>query len=232
MAYRIDKTMEIADPFALLGGEGVIEEHLRVEIPATADPVPAERTYFAQLVRTAIRHVADLTGRNPVAAIYRVHVPVIPLRLELPFRASQITSVGYLKQGATTYTAMDPVQDHFGIHGETAPAVLFSRDSITEPSDVDDDHPFPYKFTIQGLADRERTADAIPAVEDDPATGGVDESTQAVAAVDQLPRAFVQACLIYLSHLYENRQAVVQGAKPYAVPLAFDHLIAQLRRIR
>ena len=54
MAYRIDKTMEIADPFALLGGENVIEEHLRVEIPAAADPTPAERTYFAQLTRTAI----------------------------------------------------------------------------------------------------------------------------------------------------------------------------------
>jgi len=229
MAYRIDKTMQIADPFALLGGEGVIEEHLRVEIPASADPVPAERTYFAQLTRTAIRHVADLTGRNPVAAIYRVHVPVIPLRLELPFRASQITGVGYLKQGETTFTALG--LENFGIHGETAPAVLFSRDSITEPSDVDDDHPFPYKFTIQGLADRERTTDPIPAVEDDPGTAE-DESEAAVAAVDQLPRAFVQACLIYLSHLYENRQAVVQGAKPYAVPLAFDHLIAQLRRIR
>lgn len=230
MAYRIDKTMQIADPFALLGGEGVIEEHLRVDIPATADPVPAERTYFAQLTRTAIRHVADLTGRNPVAATYRVHVPVLPLRLELPFRAQEITSVEYLKQGATTYTIISRLD--FGIHGDTAPAVLFSRDSVTEPSDVDDDHPFPYKFTIAGLADRERTTDPVAAVEDDPATGGVDESEAAVAAVDQLPRAFVQACLIYLSHLYENRQAVVQGAKPYAVPLAFDHLIAQLRRIR
>ena len=174
MAYRIDKTMQIADPFALLGGEGVIEEHLRVDIPATADPVPAERTYFAQLTRTAIRHVADLTGRNPVAATYRVHVPVLPLRLELPFRAQEITSVEYLKQGATTYTIISRLD--FGIHGDTAPAVLFSRDSVTEPSDVDDDHPFPYKFTIAGLADRERTTDPVAAVEDDPATGGVDES--------------------------------------------------------
>lgn len=230
MAYRIDKTMQIADPFALMGGEKVIEEHLRVDIPASADPMPADRSYLIQLTETAIRHVSDLTGRNPVGATYRVHVPVIPLRLELPFRASQISAVEYLKDGETTYTSLN-VSD-FGIHGETAPAVLFSRDSIAEPGDTDTDHPFPFRFTIQGLADRERETDPVDAIEDDPETEGVDESAPAVAAVDQLPRAFVQACLIYLSHLYENRQAVVQGAKPYAVPLAFDHLVAQLRRIR
>lgn len=229
MAYRIEKTMQIPDPFALLGGEGVIEEHLRVEIPPSATPVPAERTYFAQLTRTAIRHVADLTGRNPVAAIYRVHVPVIPIRLELPFRADEITSVEYLKQGATNYTIISRLG--FGIHGQTAPAVLFSRDSVTEPGDVDDDHPFPYKFTISGLADLEHTIDPVDAVLDDPETEE-DESVPGVHADAQVPRAFIQACLIYLSHLYENRQAVVQGARPYAVPLAFDHLIAQLRRIR
>lgn len=226
MAYRIDKTMDLASPFTILGGSTIVAEHLRVDIPADGDV----RAYFNQLCEVAIRHVADLTGRNPVAATYRVHVSAIPLRLELPFRASQITGVGYLKQGATIYTPLSLVD--FGIHGDTAPAVLFSRDSITEPSDVDDDHPFPYKFTISGLADRERHEDAIPAVDDDPTTGDVDESAEAVAAVDHVPHAFIQACLIYVSHLYENRQAVVQGAKPYAVPLAFDHLIAQLRRIR
>ena len=230
MAYRIDKTLNISSPFALLGGEEVIEEQLRVSIPATAEPVPAERTYFLQLAETAIRHTADVTGRNPVAATYRVHVQGLPVRLELPFRASSITAVDYLKDGETTYTSLET--SNFGIHGETAPALLFSRDTFTEPSDRDSDHPFPFRFTIQGLADCERTADPVAAVEDDPNTGE-DETAAAIDAVDQVPMAFRQAALLYMSHLYENRQAVAFGnSRPYEIPLAFDHLVKSLLRIR
>lgn len=219
MAYRIDKTMDLASPFTLLGGSTIVAEHLRVDIPADGDV----RAYFNQLCEVAIRHVSDLTGINPVAATYRVHVRTIPVRLELPFRASSITSVNYFKEGETTYTALE--SSDFGIHGATAPSVLFTRGTISAPSDADDDHPFPFLFTIAGLPDRERHADAVP---DDPLTG----TDETIAAEDHVPHAFIQACLIYVSHLYENRQAVVQGAKPHAVPLAFDHLVAQLRRIR
>ena len=206
MAYRIDKTLPIDDPFEILGGEGVIENHLRVTIPASGD----ERTYFLQIAEAAIRHTADVTGRNPVRATYRVHVPGIPLRVELPFRAASISAVGYLKEGATAYTSLN--RDDFGIFGETAPSVLFSRDSISEPTDRDDDHPFPFRFTIVGLEDRERT-------DDDP-------------VVDQVPKVFVHAALLYMSHLYENRQAVAFGGKPYEIPLAFDRLVKSLFRFR
>jgi len=203
MAYRIDKTLNISAPFDLLGGEGVVEEHLRVNIPATGD----ERNYFLQIAETAIRHTMDVTGRNPVAATYNVHARDIPLRLELPFRSSAIASVGYLKTGASTYTALDKA--NFGIHGETAPTILFSRDTITQPTDADDDHPFPYLFQITGAADVDRT----------------DSSTTSV------PQVFRQAALLYLSHLYENRQAVAYG-RAYEVPLAFDRLVKSLLRIR
>lgn len=207
MAYRIDKTLNISDPFGLLGGEGVIEEHLRVTIPASGD----ERTYFLQIAETAIRHTADITGRNPVAATYRVHVPGIPVRLELPFRASSITAAGYLTTGSSTYT--DLGVSNFGIYGDTAPTILFSRDSISEPSDRDDDHPYPFRFTITGLADTEQTTDGE-------------------TPTSQVPRAFVHAALLYMSHLYENRQAVAFGGKPYEIPLAFDRLVKSILRIR
>lgn len=224
MAYRIEKTMKISDPFGLLGGEGVIEEHLRVSIPANADPVPEERAYFLQIAETAIRHTADVTGRHPVRATFRVHVPGIPVRLELPFRASGITSVGYLKEGATEYTSLST--SDFGIHGETAPSLLFSRGSISEPSDRDDDHPFPFRFVIAGIADEETTKDAVP---DNPGTPGTNESADAET---QVPTAFRHAALLYMSHLYENRQAIAIGGKPYEIPLAFDRLVKSLIRIR
>lgn len=225
MAYRIDKTMDLASPFTLLGGSSIVAEHLRVDIPADGDV----RAYFNQLCEVAIRHVSDLTGINPVAATYRVHVRTIPVRLELPFRASSITAVQYLKAGQTTYTALN-ASDH-GIHGATAPSILFTRGTISAPSDADDDHPFPFLFTIAGLPDRERHEDAIQGADEDDLATDEDETAD-TPAVDHVPHAFIQACLIYVSHLYENRQAVVQGAKPHAVPLAFDHLVAQLRRIR
>lgn len=203
MAYRIDKTLNIPDPLSLLGGEGRVEEHLRVTIPASGD----ERGYFLQIAETAIRHTMDVTGRNPVAATFKVYAMTLPLRLELPFRSTALSSVQYLKKGESTYTDLE-VSD-FGIYGDTSPTILFSRDTITEPADTDDDHPFPFLFTIAGAADRDKTAD----------------NTEGV------PVVFRQAALLYMSHLYENRQAVAHG-KTYEIPLAFDRLVKSLLRIR
>tara|TARA_X000001316_G_scaffold11970_1_gene5154 strand:+ start:105 stop:746 length:642 start_codon:yes stop_codon:yes gene_type:complete len=213
MAYRIDKTFDIADPFALLGGEGVIEEHLRVTIPAAGSATEIERTHILQIAEVAIRHVANLTGRNPVAGKFRVHLSGIPFRLDIPARIASLDAVEYLKQGATTYTALD--LDSFGFHGLTAPGIIFSRDLISEPSDRDDDHPLPFRVTLSTLADSERTTD--------PADG--------TPAVDQVPMAFRHAALLYLSHLYENRAAVIPG-RVVEMPLAFDHLVKSLLRIR
>jgi hypothetical protein len=223
MAYRIDKTFDIADPFALLGGEGVIEEHLRVTIPAADAADSVERDHILQIAEVAIRHVANLTGRNPVAGKFRVHLSGMPFRLDIPARIASLDAVEYLKQGATTYTALS--LDSFGFHGVTAPGVIFSRDLISEPSDRDDDTPFPFRVTLSTLADSERTADAVA---DDPSTPGTDESAD---AVDQVPMAFRHAALIYLSHLYENRAAVIPG-RAVEMPLAFDHLVKSLLRIR
>jgi hypothetical protein len=209
MAYRIDKTFDIADPFALLGGEGVIEEHLRVTIPAADAADSVERDHILQIAEVAIRHVANLTGRNPVAGKFRVHLSGMPFRLDIPARIASLDAVEYLKQGATTYTALS--LDSFGFHGVTAPGVIFSRDLISEPSDRDDDTPFPFRVTLSTLADSERTADAV--------------------AEDQVPMAFRHAALIYLSHLYENRAAVIPG-RAVEMPLAFDHLVKSLLRIR
>lgn len=223
MAYRIDKTFAISDPFALLGGESVIEEHLRVTIPAAGGANEAERTHILQIAETSIRHVANLTGRNPVAATYRVHLSGIPFRLDIPGRISSMDAVEYLKQGATSYSSLD--LSLFGFHGVTSPGVIFSRDTISEPADRDDDHPFPFRVTLSIMADTERTQDPVA---DDPATTEIDESA---AAVDQVPTAFRHASLLYLSHLYENRAAVVHG-RPVEMPLAFDHLVKSLLRIR
>lgn len=222
MAYRIDKTFDIADPFALLGGEGVIEEHLRVTIPALGSATEIERTHILQIAEVAIRHVANLTGRNPVAGKFRVHLSGIPFRLDIPARIASLDAVEYLKQGATTYTALD--LDSFGFHGVTSPGIIFSRDLISEPSDRDDDQPLPFRVTLSTLADSERTADPVA---DDPETAE-DETT---AAVDQVPMAFRHAALLYLSHLYENRAAVIPG-RVVEMPLAFDHLVKSLLRIR
>jgi hypothetical protein len=207
MAYRVEKILNIPDPLTLLGGEGVVEEHLRVTIPASGE----ERNYFLQIAETAIRHTMDVTGRNPVAATYFVHAKGIPLRLELPFRATAITAAEYLKDGATTYSSL--TASNFGIHGSTAPTILFSRDSLSEPSDRDNDQPFPFRFTLTGAADVETIT-----------ASGDGQSTQ-------VPQVFRHAALLYLSHLYENRQAVAYG-RAYEVPLAFDRLVKSLLRIR
>lgn len=230
MAYRVELKYPIADPFSILGGEAAIEEHLRVDIPVTADPVPATRTHFLLLAEAAIRHVMDMTGRSPVDGEAVVHTSTVPGRLELPFKASTLTAAEYLKDGELTYTDLNV--DNFGIHGDRSPTVLFSRNAFTDPSDTELDNPLPFRFKFDLKADDELKTLGVDAVEDDPETPD-DETVAAVAEVRQVPRVFQLCGLLFLSHLYENRQAVgYSTAKAFEVPLAFKHLVASIARIK
>ena len=211
MAYRIEHTFEITDPFTILGGETAIEEHLRLDIPASG----AERDHLLLLAEAAIRHTIDLTGRSPVAGTTYVHTNHVPARMELPFRAASLDAVEYFKDGETTYTTI--ATSNFGIHGNTSPSLLFSRDAFTDPSDIELDHPLPIRFTFTTLADDE--VDTV-------AEGETPEARQ-------VSRVFVLCALLFLSHLYENRQAVTYtSSKALEVPLAFKHLVASIARIR
>jgi len=224
MAYRIEHNFTAADPFTLLGGESVVEEHLRLDIPAAPSD---ERTHLLAMAEAAVRHVAELTGRSPVAGTATVHTSTVPVRLELPFRVATLDKIEYLKDGETTYTELSG--SNFGVFGDHLPAVLFSRNAFTDPGDTELDHPFPFRFTFTTKADTELQTAAVAAVEDDPNTPE-DETVAAVAEVRQTRRTWQMAALLYLTHLYENRQAVTHGAaRPSEVPLAFTHLIRSLR---
>lgn len=227
MAYRIELKHPIADPFAILGGETAVEEHLRIDIPATGGNAAqaAERGHLILLAEAAIRHTIDMTGRSPVTGEAIVHTNTVPQRMELPFRATALTAAEYLKDGASTYSDLGLA--NFGLHGSTAPALLFSRNSFTDPGDVELDNPLPLRFTFTTAADSEVS---VIAVADDPDTVGTDET---VAEASQVSRVFQLCALLFLSHLYENRQAVAYStSKAIEVPLAFKHLVRSIARIR
>ena len=221
MAYRIEYDFPISDPFGLLGGETAIEEHLRIDIPASG----AERDHLLLLAEASIRHTIDATGRTPVAGKATVHTNTVPVRMELPFKASTLDSASYLKDGETSYT--DLGVDKFGVYGDHSPSILFSRNAFTDPGDTELDHPLPFKFTFTTAADAELDTEAVA---DDPDTAEVDETA---ARVYQTPRVFQLCALLFLSHLYENRQAVAYStSKAIEVPLAFRHLVASIARVK
>jgi len=226
MAYRIEIKHPIADPFTILGGETAVEEHLRIDIPAAGGTAAqtAERNHLLLLAEAAIRHTIDMTGRSPVAGEAVVHTNTVPQRMELPFKATALTAAGYLKDGDLTYTTLGLA--NFGLHAGTAPAILFARNSFTDPGDVDVDHPLPLRFTFTTAPDDEVS---VLAVADDPSTG----ADETVAEASQTSRVFQLCALLFLSHLYENRQAVAYStSKPIEVPLAFQHLVRSIARIR
>ena len=227
MAYRIEIKHPIGDPFVILGGESAVEEHLRIDIPAAGGTAAqdAERNHLRLLAEAAIRHTIDMTGRSPVAGEAVVDTNTVPQRMELPFKATALTGARYLKDGETSYTTLG--LENFGLHSLTAPAILFARNSFTDPGDVDVDHPLPLRFTFTTAADDEVSTLAVA---DDPSTAGQDES---VAEASQTSRVFQLCALLFLSHLYENRQAVAYAtSKPIEVPLAFRHLVRSIARIR
>ena len=192
------------DPFTVLGGETVVEEHLRIDIAASGN----DRDHVSLLAEAAIRYIQDITGRTFVAGSADVHLSKLPNFLELPFKASAINSAKYYaKSHSNSLTSMDATG--FRLHSETSPAVLSIRDTFTAPTDVSSAEPFPFVFEFTVTADVDQK----------------DTSTS------QVPRAFIACALIYLSHLYENRQAVTSGGfRPYVMPLAFESLIKTLKR--
>ena len=148
MAYRIEHTFEITDPFTILGGETAIEEHLRLDIPASG----AERDHSPL---GGGCHPAHHRPHRPLTRSrdhIRPHQPR-PRSDGAPFRAASLDAVEYFKDGETTYTTI--ATSNFGIHGNTSPSLLFSRDAFTDPSDIELDHPLPIRFTFTTLADDE-----------------------------------------------------------------------------
>lgn len=230
MAYRVELKYPIASPFSILGGETVIEEHLRIDIPASDAANAQERTHLILLAEAAVRHVMDMTGRSPVDGEAVVYTSTVPQRIELPFKASSLQSANYIKDGLASYTAVD--LSNFGFFGDRSPSVLFTRNAYTDPGDIELDHPFPWRFKFDLKADDELKTLAVDAVVDDPNTGE-DETADAIPEVRQTAKVFQLCGLLFLAHLYENRQAVgYSTAKAFEVPLAFKHLVASIARIK
>lgn len=231
MEYRVELKYPITSAFSILGGENIIEEHLRIDIPASTAPNAQERTHLLLLAEAAVRHVMDMTGRSPVNGEAVVYTSTVPRRLELPFKASTLTAAEYLKDGDLTYTTLGPTAN-FGIYGDRSPTVLFSRNAFTDPSDAELDNPYPFRFKFDVKADDELKTLGVDAVPDDPETGE-DESAAAIPEVRQTAKVFQLCGLLFLAHLYENRQAVgYSTAKAFEVPLAFKHLVASIARIK
>jgi uncharacterized phiE125 gp8 family phage protein len=193
------------DPFTVLGGETVVEEHLRIDISASG----TDRTHVSLLAEAAIRYVQEITGRIFVAGTVDVHFKEFPEFIELPFKASAVNSAKYYAEThAGSLTTLDA--SDFYLHKATSPSILSVKKDVTGPSNVANDIAYPFIFGFTQTAEVDTLS----------------------ASADQVPRAFIACCLIYLTHLYENRQAVTSGGfKPYVMPLAFESLVKSLKRI-
>jgi len=197
---RISKKFTI-DALTLLGGETVVEQHLRIDISAAG----TDRAHVELLAEASIRYIQEITGRDFVSSTATVDLETLPPFFEVPFKPYTLTSVSYLAtDNGGTYTALNV--NHFNLYEKTAPGIVSINDDFTAPSDVSDVDPFPFRFVFTTGAESDR------------------------AAVQ--PSAIFQTCaLIYLSHLYENRQAVTSGGfRPYVMPLAFESFVKTLKR--
>jgi hypothetical protein len=200
---RVSKKFAV-DALTLLGGETVVEEHLRIDISAAG----TDRAHVILLAEASIRYIQEITGRTFVAGTATVDLEHLHPSFEVPFKASALTAVTYLAEGnAGTYTALD--EDAFNLYSQTSPAVVTINETFTAPTDVSSSDAYPFRLTFTMPAESDRT------------TG---ESTQTSGI-------FKACALIYLAHLYENRQAVTSGGfRPYVMPLAFESFIKTLKR--
>lgn len=200
---RVSQKFQI-DAFTLLGGETVVQEHLRIDISAAG----TDRAHVLLLAEASIRYIQEITGRTFVNTDAIVDLETLPPFFEVPFKPLTMASASYLETDNTgTYTALDV--DDFKIYAQTSPGVVSLNKDYTGPSNVSGVDPFPFRFTFTTGADSDRT------------TG---ESVQT-------NKIFQSCALIYLSHLYENRQAVTSGGfRPYVMPLAFESFIKTLKR--
>ena len=194
------------DGITLLGGVDTVEQHLRADIGAVDS---AERNHVALLCEIAVRYIEQITGRHVQNKKAVVDIHTLHDRIELPFRMDRLTSVEYVNDNHQTTSVT--VSDAFNIYKNTSPTVLEQKLDWAMPTDYSLDHPYPWTLTCQVLGD-------------------VDVLTE---STNQTNRLFVGAGLMYLAHLYENREAAgFTSGRPYVMPLAFDAIVKTLKRIR
>lgn len=203
---RIQYTNAI-DAITLLGGTTIVEQHLRADIGDVGDD---EHTHVNMLAEIAIRYVEEITGRHIESKTATADVHTLFDRLEFPFRVDRVSAFTYVNDKHQT-TTVTPVDDVWNIHKKTSPAVLEQKLSWNMPTDYALDHPYPWTITF--VID-----------------GDVDILT---SHTNQTSRLFVGAALMYLAHLYENREAAgFTTGRPYVMPLAFEAITKTLKRIR
>ena len=194
------------DSFTTLGGVDIVESHLRADI---GDVGSNERQHVAMLGELAIRYVEGLTGRHVQNKSANVYLHTLPERLELPFRLNRVSAFTYNSDQHTTKTVN--VDDAFVIHKATSPSVLEQKLTFQSPTDYALDDPFPYKLECAVLGDDDLIS----------------------TNTTQTSKLFRGACLLYLAHLYENREAGgISTGRPFVMPLAFESIVKSLRRIR
>ena len=194
------------DPLTILGGVDIVESHLRADIGAAGSN---EHDHVSMLAEIAIRYVEGLTGRHVQSKTAMVHVHTLPERLELPFRLNSIVHFKYTSDKHVE-TDVTP-SDAFRIFNETAPSVLEQKLTWQHPTDYALDDPFPWELKCSVFGDLDILS----------------------SNTNQTSRLFIGACLLYLGHLYENREAAsVATGRPYVMPLAFESIVKTLRRIR
>ena len=194
------------DSLVTLGGVDIVESHLRADI---GSPGSNERNHVAMLGELAIRYVEGLTGRHVQNKSANVYLHTLPERLELPFRLNRVSAFTYNSDQHTTKSVT--VDDAFVIHKATSPSVLEQKLTFQSPTDYALDDPFPFKLECAVLGDDDLIS----------------------TNTTQTSKLFQGACLLYLAHLYENREAGgISTGRPFVMPLAFESIVKSLRRIR
>ena len=195
------------DGVTVLGGTNIVEQHLRADIGSVGDD---EYTHVNMLAEIAIRYVEEITGRHVESKTATVDVHTLSDRLEMPFRIQTISAFSYVNESHAT-TTVSPIADVWNVYKTTSPSVLEQKLSWNMPTDYALDHPYPWTITFA-------------------VNGDLDILT---SHTNQTSRLFIGAALMYLAHLYENREAAgFTTGRPYVMPLAFEAITKTLKRIR
>lgn len=142
---RVTKDFTL-DALALLGGETVVEEHLRIDISADG----TDRAHVLLLAEASIRYIQEITGRTFVDGTATVDLETLPSTFEVPFLASSIRAVTYLdtdnQEASLDVAGLD-------LYATTAPAIVAKNKDFSAPSNVSTSAPYPYKITFNTSAD-------------------------------------------------------------------------------
>lgn len=196
----------VVDAITLLGGRNAVEEHLRVDL---GDVGSNEYNHVLLLGEIAIRYVEQVTGRHVMNKNANVDVHTLHDRLEFPFRAQRLSSFEYTNENHGTTSVV--VADAWNIYKETSPTVLEQKLTYSSPTDYALDAPYPFRFGFEVHGDFDILS----------------------SSTTQTNRLFIGAALMYLAHLYENREAAgFSAGRPYVMPLAFESIVKTLKRIR